>query len=47
MKVLHCFQLNWITKEVVVDESLYGRVGEEVFVVHDETVVDVPVVGEV
>ena len=47
MKVVHCFQLYWITKKVVLNESLYGWVGEEVFVVHDETVVDVSVVGEV
>ena len=47
MKVVHCFQLYWIAKEVVVNESLYGWVGEEVFVVHDETVVNVSVVGEV
>ena len=47
MKVVHCFQLDWIAKKVVVNESLYGRVGEEVFVVHDETVVDVSVVGKV
>ena len=47
MKVVHCFQLYWIAKKVVVNESLYGWVGEEVFVVHDETVVNVSVVGEV
>ena len=47
MKILHCFQFNWIPKEVVMDEGLYGRVGEEVFVVHNEAVVDVSVVSEV
>ena len=36
-----------IAKEVMVDESLNGWVGEEVFVVHNEAVVDVAVVGEV
>ena len=30
----------------MVDESLNGWRGEEVFVVHDETVVDIPVVRE-
>ena len=47
MKVVDCFKFNWITQEVVVDEGLDGWVREEVFVVHDETVVDVPVVCEV
>ena len=47
MKVINCFEFHWIAEKVVVDEGLDGWVGEEVFVVHDETVVDVPVVGEV
>ena len=47
VKVIHCFQLDGIAKEVVVDECLNGWLGEEVFVVHNEAVVDVAVVGEV
>ena len=47
VKVVHGFQFDWITKKVVVDEGLDGWMGEKVFVVHDEAVVDVPVVGEV
>ena len=47
MKVINCFEFHWIAEKVVVDEGLDGWVGEEVFVVHDETVVDVPVVCEV
>ena len=47
MKVVHCFKFNWIAEKVVVDEGLDGWVGEEVFVVHNEAVVNVPVVCEV
>ena len=47
MKVIHCFEFHWIAEKVVVDEGLDGWVGKEVFVVNDETVVDVPVVCEV
>ena len=46
MKVIDCFQFHWIAKEVVVNESLYGWVGEEVFVAHDKAVVDLSVVSK-
>ena len=47
MKVVDCFKFHWVAEKVVVDEGLDGWVGEEVFVAHDETVVDVPAVCEV
>ena len=47
VEVLRTFQLDGITKEVVVDKGLDGWVGEEVFVVHNEAVVDISVVREV
>ena len=46
VKVVHSFQLDGITKEIVVGESLDGWMGEEMFVVHNETVVYIPVVRE-
>ena len=46
VKVFHSFQLDGITKEIVVDESLDGWMGEEMFVVHNEAVVNIPVVRE-
>ena len=47
VKVFHSFQPDGITKEAVVDEGLDGWVGEEVFVVHNEAVVNKSVVREV
>ena len=47
MEVVNWFQFDWVTKEVVVDQSLDGWVGQEVFVVDNETVVYVSVVSEV
>ena len=46
MEVVNWFQFDRVPKEVVVDQSLDGWVGEEVFVVDNETVVDVSVVSE-
>ena len=46
MKVVDCFQFRWIAKKVVVNESLCGRVEEEVFVARDKAVVDVSVVSK-
>ena len=47
VEVLHGFQLDGIAKKVVVDQGLDGWAGKEVFVVYDEAVVDIAVVGEV
>ena len=47
VKVVHCFKFDRIAEKVVVDEGLDCWVGEEVFVAHDEAVVDVSVVCEV
>ena len=49
MKVVNRFKFHWVSKEVVVDEglNLHGRVAEEVFVVNNESVVNVAVVGKV
>ena len=47
VKVFHSFQLDGIAKEVVVDEGLDGWVGEEMFVLDNEAVVDIAVVREV
>ena len=45
--VIHCFKLDWIAEKVVVDECLDGWVGEEMFVVDDEAIVHIAVIGEV
>ena len=45
--IIHGFQLNWVAKEVRVDECLNADVGEESVVEGDEGDVDVAVVGEV
>ena len=47
MKVVNRFKFHWVSKEVVVDKGLNGRVAEEVFVVDNESVVNVAVVGKV
>ena len=41
------FKLDWIAEEVVVDECLDGWAGEEMFVVDDEAIVHIAVIGEV
>ena len=46
MEVLDGLELNGVAEEILVDECLDGRVGEEVFVVGDETVVHIAVVVE-
>ena len=46
-EVLHGFQLDGIAEKVVVNQCLYGWVGEEGFVVYDEAVVDIAVVRKV
>ena len=47
MHVIHCFKFEGIAEKVVVDECLDGWVGEEMFVVYDEAVVHITIVGEV
>ena len=47
MEILHRFEFHWVAKEVVVDEGLNGWMVEEMFVVDDETVVDISIVREV
>ena len=47
MKVLHRFEFHRVAKEIVVDEGLDSRVLKEMFVVDNETVVDIAVVSKV
>ena len=47
MEVLHRLEFHWVAKKVVVDEGLNGGMMEEVFVVDNETVVDISIVSEV
>ena len=47
VKVVHGLKLDGVTEKVAVDECLDGGVREEVFVVDNETVVHIAVVGEV
>ena len=47
MEVLHRFEFHWVAKEVVVDEGLNGWMVEKMFVVDNETVVDISIVSEV
>ena len=47
MEILHRFEFHWVAKEVVVDEGLNGWMVEEMFVVDNETVVDISIVREV
>ena len=47
MEVVNRFKLDWVSKEVVMDEGLNGWVAEEVFVVDNESVVNVSVVCKV
>ena len=47
MKILHRFKFHRVAKEIVVDEGLDSRVLEEMFVVDNETVVDISIVREV
>ena len=46
MHVVHGFKFDWVAEKVVVDEGLDGWMGEEVFVVYDEAVVNIAVVGK-
>ena len=46
MKILHRFEFNWVSKEIVVDEGLDSRVLKEVFVVDNEAVVDISIVSK-
>ena len=46
VEVVHRFEFHWVAEEVVVDEGLDGGVVEEVFVVHNEAVVHISIVGE-
>ena len=47
MEVVHRFEFHWVAKKVVVDEGLNGWMVEEMFVVDNETVVNIAVVREV
>ena len=47
MKVVYRFKFYWVTEEVVMDKGLNGWVLEEVFVVDDESVVNIAVVCKV
>ena len=47
MEILHRFEFHWVAKEVVVDEGLNGWMVEEMFVVDNETVVNISIVREV
>ena len=47
MEVVNWFKFHWVSKEVVMDEGLYGWVVEEVFVVDNESVVNISVVCKV
>ena len=46
MEVVHRLQFDWVAEKVGMDERLNGWVGQELFIVDNETVVDVAVVGE-
>ena len=47
MEILRRFEFHWVAKEVVVDEGLDGWMVEEMFVVDNETVVNISIVREV
>ena len=47
MEIVNWFKFHWVSKEVVMDEGLYGWVVEEVFVVDNESVVNISVVCKV
>ena len=47
MKVVHWFKFHWVAEEVVMDKGLNGWVLEEVFIVDDESVVNIAVVCKV
>ena len=47
MEILHRFEFHGVAKEVMVDEGLNGWMVEEMFVVDNETVVDISIVREV
>ena len=47
MEVVHRFEFDRVAKEVVVDEGLDGGMVEEMFVVDNETVVDIAIASEV
>ena len=47
MKILHRFKFHRVAKEIVVDEGLDSRVLEEIFVVDNETVVDISIASKV
>ena len=46
VEVVHRFEFHWVAEEVVVDEGLDGRMVEEMFVVYNEPVVHISIVGE-
>ena len=47
MEIVNWFKFHWVSKEVVMDEGLNGWVVEEVFVVDNESVVNISVVCKV
>ena len=47
MEAVNRFKFHWVSKEVVMDEGLNGWVVEEVFVVDNESVVNISVVCKV
>ena len=46
MEIVDCLELDWVAKKVV-NQGLYGWVLEKMFLVDNETVVDVSVIGKV
>ena len=47
MKILHRFEFHRVAKEIVVDKGLDSRVLKEMFVVDNETVVNIAIVSKV
>ena len=47
MKILHRFEFHGVAKEIVVDKGLDSRALKEMFVVDNEAVVDIAIVGKV
>ena len=46
MEAVHRFEFHRVAEEVVVDEGLDGGMVEEMFVVYNEAVVHISMVGE-
>ena len=44
VKVIHCFKFDRIAEKVVMDEGLYGWMGQEVFLVDNKPIVHIAVV---